>query len=369
MTVEREVIIALESETICQFLQSDNQVYDHGIDESVVRARDLELLTAERVLAMPPDTDPADEELSVSTTIRKMYSVIDDRSGLEVTKCKVDDRVDHRLRVELYAKLYGTRELVEVARVKVVEEFAAFEFGHDVDVVIARLVADGIQPSDYHVFLSFRLYRSGPAKPDDSGEQALKRAARGYGEGSRVAEVSRSQLCTTVERDFSVTGHQIEVTNPEAADNELDEWARRKAKEMDCGDICAVTRKLATVDLVPETRIEWREHRVKILWCTIKIVWIKEVYVRRTLKVLYGQVLVPRDIAASLEKVIAKCIETSAIGAAVGLVLTGMDFATALAVFKIAVGRCLVEAVPDSVLRCVQPELVIATAKLDWHKV
>lgn len=371
MPIQRSIDIDFRSESICSFLtdhgepdykhlEHDDRIGEIGYEDSGLR-KDM------------PISDPEIKNITLLTSVAIDYDLVDIRTRQPVSSGRTFIIYKHDLECNIYALLLLKPGIDPESRSKIIDRFEIYDPANDqVDSVESDLVQSGVPIDNYHVLLSFGLSRLGEPKIDSSHDDAFNRQAR-HSEQYRVHEVSRgSETCDVPNIDLDETGRRVVVSNPNdsnEADRGLSDIGQQIGEQVDCSDLEPTSHKVATLFAYPEFRVKWKVRRIKIGRCRFGKTKVPILQKRETRKVLYAFVLSPDNVRVLLERVFIDCMKSSVLIGGLAILVTGGNFATALAAFKFTMNACLKTKVPDSVARCVIPELGIVTESGSWKSV
>lgn len=364
MPIQRFLDVDLQSEPVCEFLKNPNaEPYDAKFESM----NGYEDTGKRKNLAY---SEPSTSEILLHTAIVRNYEIYDRETGMQVSTGRTITRLDHRLNLDAYALLLVKSGISDEHRTTVEEAFKNYNPGKgDVDAVESALVLQGIPIGAYQVLLSFKLTRVAEPVLDDTHDRAFKSIAR-QSEQHDVRQIGRdAETCDVPDIDLDETDRTVVVQDPDRPSKGLAEIGERLGAERDCHGLEPTEHRVGTLFQYPEWKIKWVMKDVKIGHCRIVRTKLPELWTRTTKKVLYCFVLSSRDAKRLLEKVFLNCMETSAIVGGLLLLVTGGNFATALAAFKYSMETCLATKVPDSIKRCLISDLAILTDHDSWSRV
>ena len=183
---------------------------------------------------------------------------------------------------------------------------------------------------------------------------------------NRIRPIGKTtESCNVPDLNLDISGRQEEVDDPNDS-NGLGAIGERLGSERDCEGLVPTEHKIGTLFQYPEWKTKWVLKKIKVGRCSIMKTKVPVLYTRTTKKVLYSFVLSPKDARRLLERVFLNCMENSALVGGLLLLVTGGNFATAISAFKITMEVCLSTKVPDSIKRCLIPDLGILTEKSGW---
>lgn len=363
MPIQRFLDLDLRAEPVCAFLKNHGaDSYDAGFEpldgyEDTGHLKDLSY------------SEPSTSEIRLHTAILKDYEIYDIQTQMQVSKGRTITRVDHGLNLHGYALLLVKSGISKAHRTAIVDAFTAYQPGQDdVDAVEAALVQQGIPIAAYQVLLSFKLTRVAAPVLDDSHDKAFRSIAQSDRHGVRQ-QGSELETCDVPNIDLDATDRTVAVNDPESPSQGLADLGERLVAERDCNGLEPTPHRIGALFQYPEWKIEWVMTDIKIGRCRIMRTKLPELWTRTTRKVLYSFVLSSADAKRLLERVFLNCMETSAIVGGLLLLVTGGNFATALAAFKLSMEACLASKVPDAIKRCLIPDLAILTDHGAWSRV
>lgn len=88
---------------------------------------------------------------------------------------------------------------------------------------------------------------------------------------------------------------------------------------------------------------------------------LPELWTRTRKNVLYGFVLSPSDFTRILSQMFTDCMVQSAVVGGLLALVTGGNFATAVAAFKFSIESCLRYKIVDTMKECIISDLIIRT--------
>lgn len=365
MPIQRVLNIDLESDKICTFLiDRKDREFDNGLVEAESIAQ------SEYVgIGKPKDlayADSGNRSINLYTCIRRKYEILEVSTGMQVSLAETFIRITHPLFLSLYAFLLVKKGLDEQKKTLIKDAFDGYLLGRDeVDKVEERLVRKGVGVSDYQVFLSFKLTRTGDLvyekRHDDEFIGHATQAAI-----NEVREIEETESCLVPDLNLDVTGRVQEVDNVDFPDDGIKDFGNKISNAKDCNGVVPTSHKVGTLYQYPEWKLEWKMKKVKIGKCTILKIKLPVLHSRTTKRVLYAIVLSTKEAKEFLERLFINCMEKSVIVGGLLLLVTGGNFATALAAFKLSMKACLASKVPENIKRCLIPELAIVTERRRW---
>lgn len=374
MPIQRLFSIDLESDEICNFLKDHSQrEYDYALGEATSIQIDEYYDTNKRKeLKFSHPTERclnAERDLTLHTRITKKYEILETSTNMQVSFAETYTRVDHALSLSLYALLLIKKNLNKKLSTQIENVFENYRPGEDdVDGIEQKLVRAGVEISDYQVFLSFKLKRNDGPTSETGHDDEFRRNATGS-ELNRIKQICEEETCSVPDLDLDQTGRTQQVSDPNIPDDGLQQIGDIISAGRECEGLVPTEHRIGTLFQYPEWKIKWEVTNIRIGRCTIVKTKLPILYTRTTKKVLYAFVLSPSDTKQLLERLFVSCMKDSAIVGGLLLLITGGNFATALTAFKISMKACLSSRVPDSIKRCLIPDLAILTDRGTWTKV
>ena len=366
MPIERSRDIDLRSPEVCAFLLDENApLYDDKSERTPGYFNSGE----RKQLRF---TEPTSDGLVLYSSIKRRYEVFERASNMQVSTGRTITRVDHKLKLEIYAGLLLKDGITEEHKLAVLDAFQDFDASRgDIDEVETSLIQSGVPSSAYRVFLSYLLRRTSPPSHNTEHDDAFKASVR-ENEVYDLRQVGRDLAsCDVPDLDLDSTERVVPVPDPEIPDIGLQTISDSLSaeRERDCENVVPTRHRVGTLFQYPEWKIKWVLKEIRIGPCRIMKTKLPELWTRTTKKVLYAIVISPKDAQGVFEKIFLRCLKTSTIVGGLLLLVTWGNFATALSAFKISMHGCLATNIPDAMKRCIVPELVIVTDKNPWTPV
>ena len=376
MPIQKFIDIDLESRDVCEFLKDHDQTeFDYGLGGVQLSGHDN---TGEKKCLTKTD-------ILLHTCIRKKYNVYDTALHMYVGSGKTITRVDHPLKLSLYALLYVKEGLDESKLERIKDAFLNYvpesnSPDQEANHLESSLLTKGdIVAGDYQVILSYKLSRIEAISFEDAHDSEFVLQATGGEEKTNYVNLATlaEESCVVPDINLDNTGRVHEVANDMSTicPDVLDEKAREAvspaslsiAKKQDCQDLAIVEHRIGTLFNYPEWRVIWKMREIELGPCRIAKTKLPVLQTRTTKKVLYGTIVVSTaDVTDILRNLLVSCMKESAIVGGLVLLIAGGDFATALNAFGISMRACIVAGVPDIVKRCLIPDLAILTDRGTW---
>lgn len=364
MPIQRFLDIDLLSDPVCKFLK------DHATSTYDAEFEALDGFEDTGPQKPLPNSEAETHNIRLYTAIIREYEIYDLQTSMQVSMGRTVTRIDHPLTLDAYAILLLKSDVSDSDRTAISDTFDRYKPGvDDVDAVESSLVQQGVSIGAYQVLLSFKLTRQKAPVLDSAHDNAFKYMAT-RSERYGVRQIGPDQeTCQVPNIDLDETDRTVVVADPDAPRGGLTEIGNRIGAARKCEGLEPTEHEIGTLFQYPEWKIEWVMKDVKIGRCRIMRTKLPELWTRTTKKVLYSFVLSPSDARLLLKRVFLNCMETSAIVGGLLLLVTGGNFPTALAAFKLSMEACLSTKVPDAIKKCLIPDLAILTTKGKWGRV
>ena len=371
MPIQRNIYADLQSDAVCDFLKKHSeQQYDEDFD------RDYWLVEQGYELSQSPVKDMTDsidltKEILLYTCINNKYTIKKNNNG-DFAVGETKTRVNHALTFSPYAILLYKQDLDRSEKTIIQNAFDTFSPGvDDVDAAETDLLSQGIALSDYQVLLSFKLNRSKEVTFEDGQDRAFREH---LGDEYEIITTQSEEVCPCDSSNFDIAAgpRRIERDNPDDADapDELfEEILDNVVGDVPCKILRPVKKKAGTLFKYPEWKIVWVMKEIRIGPCKLMKTKLPQLYTRVSQVNLYAISFAEEQLLPFFLKILENCLIRSAIASALLTLVTGGNFLTAVAAFKIAMQACVSTQIADRFLKCIIFELAIVTDKSPWRPV